>query len=1274
MIINRSEIISLYNAIRSFREEQGFEATSLKIDQIEPQQKVEELRQIAETLVSGPVSDEMNILTRLIDDISASGETDRIVLARENVETRNSRLKKLPASENKRRRSIREWVEALDVRIRLNDQVSPRNPMKLPAECDISDIQVPVVTIRSLENSEEVDLDIGIEIFSRPSRHVPFFARSLKSCSKKLTLNDTGLHVADLSLNDDEIQVRAEFSISKVETPKDIKPKTSSRFSHVQLINYVFKDSIRMKAMESLETLESKVGVLLNKLDSRYLIFLLSDPEKPKFRRSFALDPLTVEFRRSLRGKDHNLSLRQNLLIWRWLNNLNQLVHLTKRENVKRYSSQLGLDLNPEILASSSRTLTGYQLFEYIRMRAIEYIKRYELHLKESLEFHTRKFDNGYIRYQDLMREHQMNIDLTGLIRVIRSLAPRFTSRRPLMPNRRAAIKSTAITGKSLDRVEDIENLIDWNQSGVGDISSQINLVVTIQHASNLPMRVSHSLIQPSTRSNSPFIASPSPMTSLMRSQDVFSPTGVRTSTGIHLSPPTTYVEVVFQRKQSTTSLVHGKNPTWNETLFIPVDLKLSKADNAVSQASVDLNRTLPSGLLDEFLQLNLYDYYCYLENENGDQISYNYEPSTMNLVPSDSHEIFSESLNLSTEAQRLSASRQRIERHLLGSLRVPLSTLLSSSKIEGSFALNQPLFLDNYQHESTHAASLLGRPFSPLGLSDHRDPLDPFRSDETQISVFVTLDPPISMQIFMQFPVGTHETDQVFEYTKLWERVARRHRYLVGSQSRNSAGTSIGPRSSRSSWPRIKKNLNSRPSRHIKALVLQRGCKYCLITRLIGPIEPPVSLVRPTDVRTSMMTLARFVSLMNPTKKGQFSLRHLDSCVLFDSRQLIEENLGGPEEKAVLLCNFFLQLGQCSAILMGDSIPEGSCVYVIVWHEQTNFLQDQLQLQASALLDPTSSSPIISGISHPIDQRNFISRLPVLMSARHAELWDPMSGRRYSLIEPSPLISVGSIVTPENVYANIQLTDNVSETSFDIRMKNLWFPLFESGQAHSGGTSRTVKMRVTQSLRDKTNWRAQVAHVEALRRKVGRPNIAPILNPGTKIVYREVDGRQTEILRDQIERAVKAQLLKWRHDRPTYFNRTLSRKLADRLSSLEDYMTSMKEFRSNDWRFELANLIKNEILVPHMAAGGVNARQLVSWPVNIAFTTMKTILDSLYASSVHSADLILDSNHSSSLNTEFIVACHIHGYPARVMSVWLYVAALIPVSARHHDPKVRAL
>lgn len=1350
----RQQLLALSSELTSLRQQQGFNSTSqvlqstksLPADGQVGDEFKDAFEKLAQTLSStrgkndtNPPSSEVACrleLKKNLDNYDSVNHSIEQLMSMSIDKLTLTPIQECPTEEVQRRNELKDWCKSFKIRVLIgqlyyydctsielaNDQLG----IDLSAN---SELKVSIATSDHLLRAATEPLELKFEFYKRYHKFVPFFSKlvatavvSLSSPTKNSVQQSHSVNLEFFdSGQDTSAQLRFGYAYHWTQGKQSQHETAQSRCKLERQVAELYEKIFKVD--HPFDDTNTKLFKLFNRIDIDFLvsIFLSSNSiANCKIAPYFELDPFAEFFdieNNEMIADGESTTIRQALLMWRWINNSNQPIHLSERENLTIFGTQTDTDNKSRLQTMPIKPEAGYRSIEQLRAWAVDILKDYERKLEMILNSNRSRLAISNsdehagaaitrLQLRDLLREPQLKLgDVSGVLRAVRKLVPRPTARRPLMAQRSKAnanlLVQSMVGGQDIGGA-DVESQVfaQW-QRFVVQRAGNLQLVVTIQQATNVPMRIVPA-VPVSPRPNSPSLPGGA-LVNLVGG-------GTVNSTSNYLVPPTTYVEIVFQRRQQASSLAQGKSPAWNETLFFPVQVNKqsmgSRTGNIIDSAQ---DQALgQSQLVDEFLQLNLYDYHCYLHDDDlqlttdSSRLDYGAQSTMAMMSNSNQLDLASPpSINQSLSdqpsiirANRMSASRQRVERHLLGSLRVPLTTLLSSGRIEGSFALNQPLLLENYQFEPQPSILPFGQQQQSINSNNN--------NLETHISLFITLDPPVVVPFQLYLPTGSFESNRVFQYVRLWEQLASQprmwhHNYHYQSSSHHHTGqASVSGRTVGNST--MARGLNPRADqhRHIRAIVLQRQGKYCLLTRLINPLNPPSELLmratsgsggggKPSNsVDQQMRSLARFVSLLSPLKYGLFNMRLLASSLWFDSSQLINQHLGGPEEKAVLLCNYFLYLGKCAGLLLGDAIPEGRCVYVIVWREQqSQFIDDQLQLKASTLINDRAvdggGDDLVASIQPPVERESFISKLPILISNKSIQLWEPNSGRAYSLGEQLKLVSVGSIVTIENVYANIQPVDAPNEINYDIRSKNFWYPLFETstasaptllGRAMIGNDQQGVSRANNKTGGQRLNWRRQLSQLEALRRSIGRPAMLPIMLNGPPLNYTKFTQDQCEELKQAIERSIKANLLKWRPDRPTYFNRTLSRLLADKLALFEVYLLdSCKSIPTADaqWKAELADVIKNEVLMTHLSssgAGGLGARQVISWPVNLPYTGIKTILDGLFASGIHNADLVLDQypnlSQSNKLSTQFLVACHVYAYPARLMSVWLYVAAVI--------------
>ncbi|CBH17872.1 CEP76 C2 domain containing protein, putative [Trypanosoma equiperdum] len=70
------------------------------------------------------------------------------------------------------------------------------------------------------------------------------------------------------------------------------------------------------------------------------------------------------------------------------------------------------------------------------------------------------------------------------------------------------------------------------------------------------------------------------------------------------------------------------------------------------------------------------------------------------------------------------------------------------------------------------------------------------------------------------------------------------------------------------------------------------------------------------------------------------------------------------------------------------------------------------------------------------------VTRRRVVAGTFEVTLWEPTSGSRFLLTEPHPFETIGCMFTHRSFYANIQQSDFVVTTSFDVDNEELWKPM----------------------------------------------------------------------------------------------------------------------------------------------------------------------------------------------------------------------------------------
>ncbi|CAG9813725.1 unnamed protein product, partial [Phaedon cochleariae] len=186
-----------------------------------------------------------------------------------------------------------------------------------------------------------------------------------------------------------------------------------------------------------------------------------------------------------------------------------------------------------------------------------------------------------------------------------------------------------------------------------------------------------------------------------------------------------------------------------------------------------------------------------------------------------------------------------------------------------------------------------------------------------------------------------------------------------------------------------------SYPDRKFNALTLDAHGKTTCVTRFIKPLEPPQINQEEFDV--SIEQCLRYVSLIPYTDCNQFY-----NCVWLSTDQLVNLMIGSITDHAIALTCYLLSLKVDVWLLLGYGIPHGNTAYVLLREHSTD------------------------------------TGLPMYY------ILDVVYGEKYNLTdEYSPLQRVFCVINSSNVWGNIQNTDNMNLTRFDLSRKSDWLPLF---------------------------------------------------------------------------------------------------------------------------------------------------------------------------------------------------------------------------------------
>ncbi|XP_078421332.1 protein CC2D2B-like [Cetorhinus maximus] len=254
---------------------------------------------------------------------------------------------------------------------------------------------------------------------------------------------------------------------------------------------------------------------------------------------------------------------------------------------------------------------------------------------------------------------------------------------------------------------------------------------------------------------------------------------------------------------------------------------------------------------------------------------------------------------------------------------------------------------------------------------------------------------------------------------------------------------------------------------RRIVVSVIDTECRVGIVTRYIRPLCPPQELLDtfPENPEATFNLIARFVSLI-PYLPDNLGVS--DSCnIWLTSQQFLNLILGGKEDHAILLCNYFLYMKLNAFVLLGTSILDGATAYVItqekmntmIWNPETGECYDQNDAfcsvqSADCLINNENllKPEVVAGVSEKKKVKRPKAKFQFDKTAKPLPVLSSQGANLHCSQQESVQLVTWRMhreIVTLIIWVNIQMHSLPMSLSFDVTKEYNWRPFFIKSSQH---------------------------------------------------------------------------------------------------------------------------------------------------------------------------------------------------------------------------------